>query len=123
MVERFRTSPELLVVAVLLGAFVAVIGPAYVRFEGQRNASHARAELRRIQPAVDDYFADHGTYEGMTLAKLRAGYDLSILPERYVLARARAGDYCIQASSGGQTWHAEGPAGELRRGACRSPSG
>jgi hypothetical protein len=75
----------------------------------------AARNVRSAIPAIEAYAADHGTYEGMTLAKLRA-YDRSIGP--VVVRRATRRGYCVQSTVKRAVAHFDGPAGAVRSGRC-----
>jgi hypothetical protein len=70
--------------------------------------------VRMAIPAIEAYNADHGTYKGVTLGKLRQ-YDTGVTGVR--VARATATSYCIE-STGSGAYHKIGAAGEIRPGAC-----
>jgi hypothetical protein len=73
------------------------------------------AEVRQAIPAVESWYVDHGTYLGMTAAKLRRAYDLSI---RNVAVRtATKTQYCVQTTLAPAV-HYAGPHGSVRTGAC-----
>ena len=76
----------------------------------------AQTNVRAALPAIGAYFADNGTYVGMTPKKLRATYDLG-LPV-FVIVSAKAKTYCIESSSRGETFHYAGPRGPVRPGGC-----
>jgi hypothetical protein len=73
------------------------------------------ARVRAALPAALAYYADHGTYVGMTLAKLRR-YDRSI--RNVAVRRATKKGFCIQSTLRAPVYHYDGPAGPLRTGPC-----
>jgi hypothetical protein len=116
--QRGTARPEVLISTGLVCAFFLTMGIAFLSFRHSHDSAHARADLRRLLPAADDYFAYHGTYRGMTLAALRSNYDAELPTARYKLRAAAAGDYCVETTVGGTTWHLSGRAGDPARGAC-----
>ena len=74
--------------------------------------------VRTMIPSVEAYFSDHGTYAGMTLDKLRTQYDQSIDASTSEIVSAGAETYCVQATSGGQTWFKAGPSAQIEQGSC-----
>ena len=116
--ERAAVRPELMLTAVLICAFAGLVGFEYQSYQAGQEAARARADLRRILPAADDYFADHGTYGGMTLERLRTGYDRGLHTSRYELRTASSNGFCVEATTGAQTWHASGPSDEIAHGSC-----
>jgi hypothetical protein len=72
-------------------------------------------EVRSAIPAAEAWYAEHGTYAGMTLAKLRRAYDRSL--KNVAVKRATKRVYCIQSTLKPFV-HYDGPGGPLRRGVC-----
>jgi hypothetical protein len=70
--------------------------------------------VRMAIPAIEAYNADHGTYKGVTLGKLRQ-YDMGVTGVTVV--RATATSYCLE-STGPDPYHKTGSAGEILPGAC-----
>jgi hypothetical protein len=77
----------------------------------------AQTNLRAAIPAIEAWNADHGTYAGMTIEKLRAKYDYGI-PTEVKIVRASKDAYCIESSVGGETYSFRGPGGPLASGRC-----
>jgi hypothetical protein len=84
--------------------------PPPVSFDAQTN-------LRAAIPAIEAWNADHGTYAGMTIQKLREKYDYGI-PTELEIVRATKDGYCIESSVAGETYSYRGPGGPLRPGSC-----
>jgi hypothetical protein len=69
-----------------------------------QDASTAASDVRAAIPAAEAYYADNGSYAGMTIALLRGQYDNSIAPE-VRLGRLSAGTtYCLEATVGAATY-------------------
>jgi hypothetical protein len=69
-----------------------------------QDASKAASDVRAAIPAAEAYYADNGSYAGMTIALLRGQYDNSIAPE-VRLGRISAGTtYCLEATVGAATY-------------------
>lgn len=75
----------------------------------------AQTNVRAALPAIEAYYADHGSYAGMTLAKLRSRYDYGIPDVKIV--RVRKTTYCVESSAEGDTWSYRHSTG-LVRGGC-----
>jgi hypothetical protein len=76
----------------------------------------AYARLRAAVPALEAWYADHGTYRGATAVALRSRYDAGLEGVRIVSSDARG--YCMEASQGQTTWSMRGPAGHIVLGRC-----
>ena len=110
------TLIELLVVIVIIGILLAIAVPSYLGFRDRAARSAAQANVRAATPAVEAYFADNGTYVGMTLAALQAidsGVRLSAAP-----SGLGVNTYCIQSTESGQTARKNGPAANVELAAC-----
>ena len=102
---RRRIVALLGLAALTASAAAAAVDPLQARARDVRNAI----------PAAEAYNADHGTYGGMTLAKLRRAYDHTL--RNVAVARATKTGYCIESTLRPFV-HYDGPAGPLRRGRC-----
>jgi hypothetical protein len=71
-------------------------------------------EVRSAIPAAIAYYADHGTWRGVTVSKLRR-YDSSI--KNVVVLRATKTGFCIQSTKTPFV-HYDGPSGKVRKGRC-----
>jgi len=76
----------------------------------------AQTNLRAAIPAIEAWNADHGTYAGMTIQKLRR-YDYAI-PTELKIVRESKDAYCIESSVGGETYSFRGPGGPLVPRGC-----
>lgn len=103
--RRRLIAPALLATAVLASAAGAGTSPLQDR----------RLEVVSAVPASEAYWADHGTYVGMTVAKLRRAYDRSL--KNIVVRNATRRRYCI-GSTLRPFVHYDGPGGPARRGHC-----
>jgi hypothetical protein len=101
------------IVAPLSGC--ALLG-GYDTFDRDSSRDRAEAEVRSAVPAAEAYYADHGTYEGMTLDALRR-LDVALNPQLRV-ASADTSGYCIDFRSGEGAAHTDGPGGEVADGPC-----
>lgn len=83
--------------------------PAVPQYDPQMN-------LRAAIPAIEAYYADNGTYAGMTDDLLRANYDAGI--PTITLVRANKNTYCVESTVEGVTFHKAGPAKDIASGPC-----
>jgi len=78
--------------------------------------SEAQANVRAAVPAIEAYYADHGTYRGVTLSKLQQ-YDAGV--KDVSIVRAGRTGYCLESAVGGATYRKSGPGGDTVSGSCR----
>jgi hypothetical protein len=71
------------------------------------------SEVRYAIPAAIAYYADHGTWRGMTVAKLGRYYEV----KGVVVRRATRTGFCLQTARTPFV-HFDGPAGKVRQGRC-----
>ena len=113
--ESGFTLIELLIVLVIIGILLAIAVPSYLGFKDRANDSAAKANVRAAVPAVEAFYADNGTYVGMTpaaLALIDAGVKVSHV------GTVSATTYCIDATVGGKNWMKAGPAADITAGLC-----
>jgi hypothetical protein len=105
LVRRRHLAPLFLAAIVLAASADAATDPLQARARDVRNAI----------PAAEAWYADHNTYGGMTLAKLRRAYDRSL--KGIAVRRANKKGYCIQ-STRSPLVHYAGPGGPMRKSRC-----
>jgi len=103
------TLIELLIVLAIIGILLAIAIPAYLGFENGAADKTAKANIRAAMPAIEAYFSDTGTYSGMSIAALKAGYDSGIAPGVSLYGNPTATAYCLASTQGGRTWSVLGP--------------
>jgi hypothetical protein len=105
-----RCSMRRCLAAPLLAAGILVASSAIA---GTSPVQQRAGEVRWAIPAAMAYQADHGTWRGMTVAKLRRYYSIT----NVVVARATRTAFCIQ-STRPPFVHFDGPVGKVRQGRC-----
>jgi hypothetical protein len=83
---------------------------------GSGSSSSAESNVRSAIPAVEAYYADNGTYAGMTLEGLRTTYDAQ-LPDVFIIS-ADAEKYCLESTVGGESFFKDGPGADIWPGKC-----
>jgi prepilin-type N-terminal cleavage/methylation domain-containing protein len=107
--EDGYTLIELLVVLAIIGILLAVAIPSYLGYGSRAADDTAKANIRAVLPAVEAYYSDNNTYAGMTIAKLRAGYDSGIASGVTIYGSPTATVYCVASTQAGHTWSVMGP--------------
>lgn len=118
---RLRVALPLtaLVLLVLPGCFY---GPGVLSGGGSASSDEAAAmaNVRASIPAIEAYYADHGTYAGASVEGLRATYDAGIGDVRLV-GPLNDRTYCVESTVGAVTFSKAGPAAEIVPGTCEAP--
>ena len=70
--EEGFTLIELLVVVAIIGILLAIAVPSYLGFKDSANQKASAADVRAAIPSAEQYYADNGSYSGMTVARLTA---------------------------------------------------
>jgi hypothetical protein len=73
----------------------------------------ARANVQGAVPAVEAYFAQNGTYEGLNLAAIDPASAAAV-----TVVSATTTSYCIQSTSGTEIYSKHGPTGDVLPGRC-----
>jgi type IV pilus assembly protein PilA len=107
------TLIELLVVIVILGILLAIAVPSYLGFKARAEKSAAKANVRAAMPSVEAFYADNGTYNGITLLRLKTSYDAGVKVVIGAAASQTATQYCVKSTVGASTAHVTGPAGAI----------
>jgi hypothetical protein len=80
----------------------------------------AQANVRSAIPAIEAWYADNGTYAGMSVDLLKERYD----PELKALALVgplNAKTYCVESAIGSESFFKAGPGAQILEGRCGDP--
>ena len=84
---------------------------------GSGEISSAQSNVRNSVPAIEAWYADNGTYAGMTVALIQHRYDTSVKDVTLVRPLNRK-TYCVESTAGGETWSYRGPTRGFVAGGC-----
>jgi type IV pilus assembly protein PilA len=112
--ESGFTLIELLVVLVIIGILLAIAVPSYLGFKDRAKRGAAEANVRSAVPAVEAYYADNGSYSGMSVPALTA-IDAGV---KVTIISAGPSTYCISNTQGTYTAYKSGPAGDITSTPC-----
>jgi hypothetical protein len=90
---------------------------ATVTYESHDGAAQAQANVRAAIPAIEAYYADNGTYAGVTLELVQQRYDALVRGVLFVGPFSR-NTYCVESTVGQVTYHKQGPTADIQRGHC-----
>jgi type IV pilus assembly protein PilA len=105
--EQGFTLIELLVVIIIIGILLAIAVPSYLGFRDRAANNAMKANLRAALPSAEAFYADNGTYTGMTKAQLVL-IDKGVSPTLTV-ASVSATAYCLADTDGSHPWSVAGP--------------
>jgi hypothetical protein len=93
-------------------------GTATATYDPTAADQEAQDEVRAAIPAIEAWYADHGTYKGMTVAVLHDKYDASIANSIRLVGPLTKETYCVESLVENAAWHKDGPAGIVDSGYC-----
>jgi prepilin-type N-terminal cleavage/methylation domain-containing protein len=105
--EQGFTLIELLVVIIIIGILLAIAVPSYLGFRDRANNNAAKANLRAALPSAEAYYADNGTYVGMTkpaIVLIDSG-----VSDTLKVTNAALATYTMCDEGGGKAWQVVGP--------------
>jgi type IV pilus assembly protein PilA len=105
--EQGFTLIELLVVIIIIGILLAIAVPSYLGFRDRAADNAMKANLRAALPSAEAYYADNGSYTGMTKAALTA-IDSGV-SSTLTVASVTASTYCLADTDGSHPWSVAGP--------------
>jgi prepilin-type N-terminal cleavage/methylation domain-containing protein len=113
--ESGYTLVELLIVMVILAILLSIAVPSYLGFKVRAERAASFSTLRTGIPAAEGYYADNGTYVGMTETILKASYDSGIRTSgsgALIITSALARGYSMTSTVGActATYNAPGTA-------------
>jgi type IV pilus assembly protein PilA len=94
--EEGFTLIELLVVIVIIGILLAIAVPSYLGFKDRANQKAADSDVRSSVPSAEAYYADHGSYSGLTPTKIKASYDQGAKVDLVKTSGTGKVTYCLQ---------------------------
>jgi prepilin-type N-terminal cleavage/methylation domain-containing protein len=94
--EEGFTLIELLVVIVIIGILLAIAVPSYLGFKDRANQKAADSDVRSSVPSAEAYYADKGSYSGLTPTVIKASYDQGAKVDLVKTYGTGKVTYCLQ---------------------------
>jgi hypothetical protein len=119
---------RLLALLVLVAPTVAACGsasttpaPAAPPVQGMASFALVSSNVQGAAAPVEAWFAENGTYAGVTVEALRAQFDSTLPPIRIAWATAQA--VCLESTVGGATASLVRPDGAVQNVPCQAAAG
>jgi hypothetical protein len=114
---------RLLAASCFVGSLLLLPGCTWLWANGASGGAtaeqQARAEIREATPAIEAFYADNGTYAGMTVSSLRTTYDVRVPDVRIVVTGRDS--YCVESDIEDSTYSRNGLHAEVRPAPCPDP--
>jgi prepilin-type N-terminal cleavage/methylation domain-containing protein len=114
--EDGYTLVELIAVLAIVAALLAIAVASYTGARVEAADTAAKSSIEVAVPAFQAYYIDNGTYAGMTVDTLQAGYSRGI--DSIAIHSTASSGYCVSATVAGSTWYKAGPLGKITQTAC-----
>jgi hypothetical protein len=79
--------------------------------------SQAAANVTAAMPAIEAYRADHGTYVGISVRRLREEQPEWVVQDVRFFD-VREDSYCVESEAENELWSSRGPWGDVEQGGC-----
>jgi type IV pilus assembly protein PilA len=100
--EEGFTLIELLVVIVIIGILLAIAVPSYLGFKDRANQKAADSDIRAAVPSAEAYYADNGSYGGLSPTIIKSAYDQGAKVDN-VWSSDSGKTYCLFKDVNGKT--------------------
>ena len=103
------TLIELLIVAVIMAILLSIVIGTNLSIRQRAANEAAKSLVFQAVPSLEAWYADHSSYQGVTVAGLQAGYDQALDTSKISVSNVTADSYCVQATYKSEVWRKNGP--------------
>jgi type IV pilus assembly protein PilA len=108
------TLVELLTVIIILGILTAVAIPSYLSLKDRADKSAAMTAVRSAGSDIEAYYADNGTFNGISASVLKTSYDTTLDTTVFqVVSESSGSSFMACAKSHGWYGYKLGPADSI----------
>jgi prepilin-type N-terminal cleavage/methylation domain-containing protein len=99
------TIIELLIVIIIIGILVSITVPSFLGLQDRANRGAAMTTVRAASSDIEAYYADNGTFAGISAAVLKASYDETLDTSNLYVVATGTNDSSFIACSVSNGWY------------------
>jgi type IV pilus assembly protein PilA len=99
------TIIELLIVVIIIGILVSITVPAFMGLQDRANKSAAMTAVRAASSDIEAYYADNGTFAGISADVLKSDYDETLDTTSLYVHSTGTNDVSFIACSVSSGWY------------------
>jgi type IV pilus assembly protein PilA len=108
------TIVELLIVVIIIGILISITVPSFLGLQDRANKSAAMTTVRAAASDIEAYYADNGTFTGISATVLKASYDATLdISSLQVVSESGGSSFMACSISNGWYGYKLGPAASV----------